>query len=499
MRTLYDSAITEAISQDERFNEIAQMLVTLGRALQQVGLPSHRIEQSLIKIAEQFQVPVEVLSFGTGQIISFHRPTGPWTFVLRTQPATADLDRLSQLTVIGERLMQGSITPLAARARVERVMHPTGRPGLVAIVLAYVCSAAAFSVFFGGGWWELVVSTCVGLAVGLIAVAMRRVRQPGRLFELAAAMAAAAIAGTADQVLGAYGGWIPLAAGLIILLPGMALVDALEELASGQLLSGAGRFAGVGVAFLALTFGVIAGYSLTSYLPEVDNVDPEEFSKWAIIPALLVVSVGSLIRFRARVSDWPIILIASVVALIGSRISKAYVGDILGMFLASLLLGVVAGAYSRWSRRPHQLIVVPGLALLVPGSVGYRSLETLAGQDADLAVVTAFQMFMIAMALVAGLLFSNATDSPSDARLTPVVVRRSAAALTGQGLQAGIGVRSLNRGRHLHRRLLGARLRGGLWRRSGARGACGPFGPLSEGAGGGTRSKFSIRLDRSRV
>ncbi|HEY2840325.1 MAG TPA: threonine/serine exporter family protein [Pirellulales bacterium] len=238
MKSLYDSAITEAISPDSKFNEIAQMLVTLGRALQQVGLPSHRIEHGLIKIAERFETPVEVLSFGTGQILSFHRPAGPLTFVLRTQPATADLDRLSQLTEIAHRLLQGSITPLAARARVERVVSPTGRPGRVAIVLAYVCSAAAFSVFFGGGWRELVVATCVGLAVGLIAVAMRRVRQPGRLFELAAAIAAAAIAGAADEVLGAYGGWIPLAAGLIILLPGMALVDSLEELASGQLLSG---------------------------------------------------------------------------------------------------------------------------------------------------------------------------------------------------------------------------------------------------------------------
>ncbi|HEY2840326.1 MAG TPA: threonine/serine exporter family protein [Pirellulales bacterium] len=135
---------------------------------------------------------------------------------------------------------------------------------------------------------------------------------------------------------------------------------------------------------------------------------PVAFPDWAIYPALLVVSVGSLVRFRAHVADWPIILAASALALIGSRIGKAYLGDILGMFLASLMLGFAAGLYGRWARRPNELIVVPGLALLVPGSVGYRSLETLAGQNADEAIVTAFQMFMIAMALVAGLLFSNA-------------------------------------------------------------------------------------------
>ena len=108
---------------------------------------------------------------------------------------------------------------------------------------AYALSAAPFSIFFGGGWVELIVSTCVGLAVGLIAFYMARFRRVGRPFEFVAAAAAAFIAGSADEILGAYGGWIPLAAGLVVLLPGIALVDALEELASGQLTAG-GQSAG---------------------------------------------------------------------------------------------------------------------------------------------------------------------------------------------------------------------------------------------------------------
>ena len=39
---------------------------------------------------------------------------------------------------------------------------------------AYTLMRAPFSVFFGGGWQELIVSTCVGLAVGTIAFFMAR-------------------------------------------------------------------------------------------------------------------------------------------------------------------------------------------------------------------------------------------------------------------------------------------------------------------------------------
>jgi hypothetical protein len=51
--------------------------------------------------------------------------------------------------------------------------------------------------------------------------------------------------------------WIPLASGLIILLPGLALVDAIEELAHGHLTSGSARLAGVGAILLAM-FAVFA-------------------------------------------------------------------------------------------------------------------------------------------------------------------------------------------------------------------------------------------------
>jgi len=50
---------------------------------------------------------------------------------------------------------------------------------------------------------------------------------------------------------------------------------------------------------------------------------------------------------------------------------------------------------------------VPGLALLVPGSFGLRSLDSLLAGQSVTGVEQGFQMFMMTMALVAGLLFSN--------------------------------------------------------------------------------------------
>ena len=178
-----------------------------------------------------------------------------------------------------------------------------------AVIVAYVFSAIAFAAFFGGGTKELIVSSCVGLAAGAIAVGMQRSRTRNRLFELVAAAAAALVAGVADWVLGSYSEWIPLAAGLIILLPGIALVDAVEELAHGRLVAGGARMAGVGVVFLALTFGAVLGTAATELLPDAPPVAALELlpdriltaltplPSWFLAMALVLVALGSTVRF----------------------------------------------------------------------------------------------------------------------------------------------------------------------------------------------------------
>jgi uncharacterized membrane protein YjjB (DUF3815 family) len=61
------------------------------------------------------------------------------------------------------------------------------------------------------------------------------------------------------------------------------------------------------------------------------------------------------------------------------------------------------------------LFTVPGLALLVPGSFGVRSMSALLSEETAVGVDTAFHMFLAAMALVTGLLIANSMFRQRDA------------------------------------------------------------------------------------
>jgi uncharacterized membrane protein YjjB (DUF3815 family) len=53
------------------------------------------------------------------------------------------------------------------------------------------------------------------------------------------------------------------------------------------------------------------------------------------------------------------------------------------------------------------VFLVPGILLLVPGSVGMRSLTALMEREVISGIETAFRMVVIAVSIVAGILIAN--------------------------------------------------------------------------------------------
>jgi uncharacterized membrane protein YjjB (DUF3815 family) len=78
------------------------------------------------------------------------------------------------------------------------------------------------------------------------------------------------------------------------------------------------------------------------------------------------------------------------------------------VFVGSLTVGLASNLIARFRDRPAAVTQVPGILLLVPGSIGFRSLASLLDKQTLSGVDTAFKMTLMAVALVAGLLIANA-------------------------------------------------------------------------------------------
>ena len=90
----------------------------------------------------------------------------------------------------------------------------------------------------------------------------------------------------------------------------------------------------------------------------------------------------------------------------------------LGVFFGALAVGLLGKTQSIIRRVPATVTIVPGILLLVPGSMGFGSFQALLAEQTTEGVSTAFSMFLVASSLVAGLLVAHALTAPGPRRIS---------------------------------------------------------------------------------
>jgi uncharacterized membrane protein YjjB (DUF3815 family) len=123
--------------------------------------------------------------------------------------------------------------------------------------------------------------------------------------------------------------------------------------------------------------------------------------------AMLTTPLAFLVLFQARRRDAPWVVLAAVSAWAAARSVPATLGPEVSAFVGALTLGLVSNLIGRATRRPASVPKVPGLMLLVPGSLGYRSVEAFLAQDVLVGVEAAASTALVAAALAGGLLCAN--------------------------------------------------------------------------------------------
>jgi len=216
-----------------------------------------------------------------------------------------------------------------------------------------------------------------------------------------------------QRLIGPYSQQLAIVAGIIVLLPGLTFVIGLTELATRNLMSGTTRLMSAMLVFLQIGFGVALGTRVGALLPPIPDLPlAEPLPGWLLVPALLLATGSFAILFRARARDAGWIVLAGCIGFFGARLGALMVGPELGAFVGALLLSVCSNVLSRALDKPGVITVLPGLILLVPGSVGFRSFDALLGENVLSGVQTFFSMGLIAIAIVTGFLLANALLPP---------------------------------------------------------------------------------------
>jgi uncharacterized membrane protein YjjP (DUF1212 family) len=389
-------------------------IVELARRLHEYGTSAPRLEDVINLVAARLGLVCNVLSTPTSIVVSFRDASdeddlGEITQVIRMPPGDVNLKRLCQVDEIADRVVNGEIDLLAGR----RLLREVGarRPSLayrLSYAASFGLSAAVIAVILHTGWAGVATAGAIGVLIGLLALAATSWPNISAASDAIGALVAT-FAATFVAV------WVTpievrsvVIASLIVLLPGMTLTTAVRELSSQHLISGTARMMGAVATLLKLAFGTVAAIQLCRLFGlEPLPMPMQQVPVWTEWAAVVVAGLSFAVLFRAALRHYPVVVAAVVLSYVCTQVAGEQIAPAFGVFLGALVIGAVANLYARIAHRPGAVIREPGIILLVPGSVGFRTLNFVFERDVMLGIDTAITLVTLLLAIVAGLLFGD--------------------------------------------------------------------------------------------
>lgn len=400
-------------AQPYQASRYATLVLNLGRALLRVGSPAHRLESAMQIMADRLELQAEFFSTPTALIASLGDGQRQQSYLARVEPGAPDLGKLAELTEVMEALAAGTLDPVAADARVREIdSRPAQHRGPI-LLIAYVLVSAGAASLIGGGWREALLAGALGGLTGASVLLLWNRAEFSRLLNPLSATLVT-FAGTLWCGFDPDTALMPaIIAGIIALVPGMDLTAATRELATGHQVSGAARLATTVVVFALLIMGVALGGWLAQSITGPVPIGPSSpHPAWQTPLGLALAATGFVVLFQAFWRDAFWVMSGCVVAWSAGQFGGLLGSPVLAAFAGALAVGLAGNFYARFSGRPASILQLPGLILLVPGSIGMKSLSALLGQDAVAGLETGLLAAMVAAALATGMILASALMPP---------------------------------------------------------------------------------------
>jgi uncharacterized membrane protein YjjP (DUF1212 family) len=399
----------------EQFLRRVKFIMKFARALHAVGSPAHTLESTLQEMCQLFEIKGNIVSLPTAIFCSFSHGDEEVTKIERVIPVGVNLGKLSKVDLVAREVIIGQMSYEEGSQSLDRISDGPDPYGRKLRLLCYIFSTAGFMVLFGGTWGDFMASIVIGSIIGLLSLLQpaQSIGLVAQLFEAIVAIAAAFCTTLLAQAIPSINAGVVILSSLIIFMPGLFITIAIAEIATQNLTSGTSRLMGGIMILLKLAFGVFVGAKIARYFSMPNyNFEFMTIPGWITVFTLPVTALMATIIFKAEKADWIWVTVAGILGYGSSKIGSYFFGPEMGILFGGFLVGASSNIFARLKDRPSSLFQFPGIILLVPGSMGYRSMNYLFEQDVVGGLGTAFGMVILAMSLVVGIFLGNIIIKP---------------------------------------------------------------------------------------
>ncbi|HEY5774757.1 MAG TPA: threonine/serine exporter family protein [Xanthomonadales bacterium] len=397
-----------------------RFLKRFARQLHMAGVPAHQFERMTTALADKLGFNLQVLSSPTSIFLSFQYQDDeednrqiPMQLD-RMHPPEINLGNTAELYDIGNGLLDGEISSAQAYEKLRNWQPKQLYPVWLQII-CWGLTGGAVATMLSASWVGVAAASATGALTGLLVTQAGSALREGGL-EAIAALFSTFLVFALNRFVPGLDVFVIIMSSLIVLIPGLGLTIAVTELSTDHLASGSARLSGALATLLKLSLGVLIGTVIVGWfgwMPEPESAAglaaPPVWFRW---PALIASAFSFGVLFSVRKKEFHIAMLAAIVSYQVSRIGVAVGGLEFGVLLAAMTVAILSNLYGRVFKQAGALIRVPGVILLVPGTIGYHGATALLLEGGANLTDTSLLAMRLLISLVGGLLFGNTLVPP---------------------------------------------------------------------------------------
>lgn len=236
--------------------EVLELAVELGYQLEIAGGEIYRVEESVSRLLRAYGIETgEVFAIPNCLIASAHAEGQVVTSVRRIPNHGTDIWKLEAMNGLCRRLCAMPLPLDRARRELEELVAGEKQYPTWAVLTAHFFGAGLFTLFFGGVWQDALCAGLCGVAIGLCQRLMDYLGAGLFIRTMACGGVSALLAlGLTELGLGQSNALVTIGA-LMILVPGVALTNAVRDVMVGDMVSGLSKLAEAVLIALAIALG----------------------------------------------------------------------------------------------------------------------------------------------------------------------------------------------------------------------------------------------------
>lgn len=247
------------------YDKLLNCSVELGCKLMSSGAEIYRVEESVRRMLQAYGLESpEVFAIPNCVIVSISTPEGhPITRMRRIAGHGTDIELLERCNELCRRLCAQTPPIEETQKLLSALSAQTPQYASWQVLLGYGIAPAFFAPLFGGGILDTLASMIGGLAVGFCLLYAGRLIGSNSFFRTAVCSAVASLASLLLVRLGLGQSLDTVTIStLMVLVPGVALTNAMREIMAGDIVSGLSRAADSILTAAAIAIGTAVGLAI---------------------------------------------------------------------------------------------------------------------------------------------------------------------------------------------------------------------------------------------